>query len=94
MDEELDANQQLWDAWTALHENSDFYDLAGFKDGKSSLRPIERAELTGVAGRRWRVALQPPTRVPAALFAAGARTWRRNGSYAWMPPGLLRPRRS
>jgi SAM-dependent methyltransferase len=51
MNEYLDTNQQLWNAWTALHEHSDFYDLPGFKAGKSSLRPIERAELTAVAGR-------------------------------------------
>ncbi len=51
MSDYLDTNQQLWNAWTALHEASDFYDLPGFKAGKSSLRPIERAELTDVAGR-------------------------------------------
>jgi SAM-dependent methyltransferase len=51
MNNYLDTNQQLWNAWTALHETSDFYDLPGFKAGKSSLRPIERAELTDVAGR-------------------------------------------
>ena len=51
MNDELDTNQQLWNAWTSLHETSDFYDLPGFKAGKSSLRPIECAELTDVAGR-------------------------------------------
>jgi len=51
MNDYLDTNQQLWNAWTSLHETSDFYDLPGFKAGKSSLRPIERAELTDVAGR-------------------------------------------
>jgi 2-polyprenyl-3-methyl-5-hydroxy-6-metoxy-1,4-benzoquinol methylase len=45
------ANRQLWDAWTPLHETSDFYDLSAFKVGKSSLRPIERTELTDVSGR-------------------------------------------
>ena len=51
MNDYLDTNQQLWNAWTLLHETSEFYDLPGFKAGKSSLRPIERAELTYVAGR-------------------------------------------
>ena len=51
MDDYLHTNQQLWNDWTALHESSEFYDLAGFRAGKSSLRPIERAELTNVAGR-------------------------------------------
>jgi SAM-dependent methyltransferase len=51
MNDYLDINQQLWNTWTPLHETSDFYDLPGFKAGKSSLRPIERGELTDVAGR-------------------------------------------
>jgi 2-polyprenyl-3-methyl-5-hydroxy-6-metoxy-1,4-benzoquinol methylase len=51
MDEHTDTNRQVWDAWTGLHETSEFYDLPGFRAGKSSLRPIERAELTDVAGR-------------------------------------------
>jgi SAM-dependent methyltransferase len=51
MDDYLDTNRQLWNAWTPLHETSEFYNLPGFKAGNSSLRPIERAELTDVAGR-------------------------------------------
>ncbi len=51
MSDALEINRQLWDAWTGLHESSEFYDLAGFRAGKSSLRPIERAELADVAGR-------------------------------------------
>lgn len=51
MDDHLSANHDLWNAWTDLHESSEFYDLPGFKSGKSSLRPVERAELTDVAGR-------------------------------------------
>src|SRR6266498_649869 len=51
MDDYLDTNHQLWNAWTPLHETADFYNLPGFKAGNSSLRPIERAELTEVAGR-------------------------------------------
>ena len=51
MDDYLSTNHQLWNAWTPLHEIADFYDLPGFRAGKSSLRPIERAELTDVAGR-------------------------------------------
>ena len=51
MKTELATNQQLWNDWTDLHETSEFYDLPGFKAGKSSLRPIERAELTDVVGR-------------------------------------------
>jgi SAM-dependent methyltransferase len=51
MDDYLSTNHQLWNAWTPLHETADFYNLASFKAGDSSLRPIERAELTEVAGR-------------------------------------------
>ncbi len=51
MNDKRDTNQQLWNDWIVLHESSDFYDLPGFKAGKSSLRPIERAELIDVAGR-------------------------------------------
>jgi SAM-dependent methyltransferase len=51
MNDYLTTNQQLWNDWTALHEASEFYDVGGFRAGKSSLRPIERAELTEVAGR-------------------------------------------
>jgi len=47
----LDTNQQLWNAWTPLHETSEFYDLPGFKAGKNSILPIEHAKLTDVAGR-------------------------------------------
>lgn len=50
MDDFINTNHQLWNAWTTLHETADFYDLPGFKAGNSSLRLIERAELTEVAG--------------------------------------------
>lgn len=51
MDDYLQSNQHLWNEWTALHEQSPAYNLAGFKAGASTLRPVERAELTGVAGK-------------------------------------------
>jgi SAM-dependent methyltransferase len=51
MDDYLETNRDLWNAWTGLHEIAEFYNVAGFKAGGSSLRPIERAELTAVAGR-------------------------------------------
>jgi SAM-dependent methyltransferase len=38
-------NRKLWNAWTGLHENSRFYNLAGFRAGGLSLRPIELEEL-------------------------------------------------
>jgi len=52
LDEFLKANLGLWNEWTEIHETSAFYDLEGFRAGKSSLRPIERDELGEVAGKR------------------------------------------
>lgn len=46
-----DANRQLWNAWTALHKDSEFYNVAAVRAGGSSLRSIEREELTDVAGK-------------------------------------------
>jgi SAM-dependent methyltransferase len=53
MDQYSDSNRALWNQWTELHEGSEFYDVAGFRAGKSSLRAIELAELGDeVAGKR------------------------------------------
>jgi 2-polyprenyl-3-methyl-5-hydroxy-6-metoxy-1,4-benzoquinol methylase len=51
MDDYKQANLALWNEWAALHENSDFYDLASFKTGRNSLRPLELAEVGSVAGK-------------------------------------------
>lgn len=51
MDNYLKANQRLWDNWTAEHQKSPFYDLAGFKAGKDRLRSIELTELGNVSGK-------------------------------------------
>ena len=51
MNEYLQANQRRWDRLTIEHENSAFYDLAGFRAGKDRLRSIELAELGDVAGK-------------------------------------------
>lgn len=51
MDQYIQANRTLWDAWTLLHENSQEYDLAGFRAGRCALKPIELAELGDVSGR-------------------------------------------
>lgn len=45
MDQYLDANRKVWDAWTLEHEKSAFYDVDGFKQGKDRLRSIELNEL-------------------------------------------------
>jgi SAM-dependent methyltransferase len=47
----VEKNRTLWDAWTRLHERSEFYDLDSFKRGRSSLKPLELEEVGDVAGR-------------------------------------------
>ena len=51
MDALLQTNRQNWNERVPIHRDSAFYDLAGFKAGKLSLRPIEREELGDVSGR-------------------------------------------
>ena len=51
MDEYLQANQKLWNEWTAEHENSPFYDVEGFKAGREQLKSIELEEVGDVHGK-------------------------------------------
>ena len=45
------VNNEAWDAWAALHVDSDYYDVEGFKKGSSTLNRIELEELGDVVGR-------------------------------------------
>jgi 2-polyprenyl-3-methyl-5-hydroxy-6-metoxy-1,4-benzoquinol methylase len=47
----LQANRDRWNELTAIHARSAFYDVAGFRAGKCTLRPIEVEELDDVAGK-------------------------------------------
>jgi len=47
----FEENRQAWNKRTAVHKDSAFYDLASFKNGKSSLNKIELEELGDVSGR-------------------------------------------
>ena len=47
----FDANKELWNQRTAVHKDSSFYDLAGFKAGQNALTPIELKELGDVKGK-------------------------------------------
>ena len=51
MDSYLQDNRALWDERVPLHRDSPFYDLAGFKAGRCSLKSIELDELGDVAGK-------------------------------------------
>jgi SAM-dependent methyltransferase len=44
------ANRELWQAWTRIHERSDYYRLSAFKQGESALGPVEREELGALEG--------------------------------------------
>lgn len=46
----LDINQKAWNKRTKVHVQSKFYDVDAFKAGKSSLNPIELAQVGDVQG--------------------------------------------
>jgi 2-polyprenyl-3-methyl-5-hydroxy-6-metoxy-1,4-benzoquinol methylase len=47
----LNANRELWDHWARIHYGTKFYDVEGFKAGRSSLDRLERELLGDVAGK-------------------------------------------
>lgn len=47
----FEANRDGWNKRTAVHKDSDFYDVAGFKKGASSLNQIELQELGDVSSK-------------------------------------------
>jgi SAM-dependent methyltransferase len=49
--EGFEANQRWWDERVSIHVASDFYDVAGFRRGRSTLEPFEPVELPEVSGR-------------------------------------------
>ncbi|NDJ53924.1 MAG: class I SAM-dependent methyltransferase [Chloroflexi bacterium] len=51
MDEFLEANRKLWDAWAEQHAPSDFYDVQSFRAGRNTLKPIELDALGDVQGQ-------------------------------------------
>ncbi len=51
MTDYLDTNRALWDGWTKLHAVSAFYDVDGFKAGRTTLKAVELEELGAVAGK-------------------------------------------
>ena len=45
-------NQEMWNAWAPLHAKSDFYDVEGFKAGRSTmLYPVEFEEVGNVKNK-------------------------------------------
>ncbi len=51
MDRRLETNRANWNERTPVHADSAFYDVAGFKAGRNTLKDIERAEVGDVAGK-------------------------------------------
>ena len=45
------SNQRLWDAWTKVHAEGEFYDVAGFREGGVRVRPYEIAAIGDVKGK-------------------------------------------
>jgi len=46
-----ETNRKTWDVWTGIHLKSDFYDVASFKEGATSLKEIELGEVGDVEGK-------------------------------------------
>lgn len=52
MDDYMKNNRELWNEITPIHTQSEFYDVEGFKNGRSSmLYPIELEEMGDVSGK-------------------------------------------
>jgi SAM-dependent methyltransferase len=51
MEDYMQANKDLWNELTPIHEMAELYDVKGFKSGKLSLKPAELAEVGDVKGK-------------------------------------------
>ncbi len=51
MDKFLAQNKAHWNEITPIHENSEMYDVAGFKAGRCTLKSTELKEVGGVKGK-------------------------------------------
>ena len=48
----IEANRHAWNLRVETHKSSEFYDVEGWKNGKTSLNDIELRELGDVAGKK------------------------------------------
>lgn len=51
MDKYREANRELWNNWANINAASKTYDVEAFRQGKSSLNPLELGEVGDVAGK-------------------------------------------
>ncbi len=72
MDRYTANNLDLWNEWAERHVTSAFYDVPGFKAGRSGLTPLELNEVGDVAGKDL-LHLQ-------CHFGLGTLTWARHGA--------------
>ncbi len=72
MDQYTANNLSLWNEWAELHVASAFYDVPGFKAGRSGLTPLEITEVGDVGGKDV-LHLQ-------CHFGLGSLTWVRHGA--------------
>ena len=47
----MDRNKDLWNEWTHIHVNSEFYSISDFISGKRTLNPLEVGEVGNVEGK-------------------------------------------
>lgn len=50
-DEYMQENRKLWNEWTPIHRDSEFYDVESFRKGAIRLHALEQAELGDVRGK-------------------------------------------
>lgn len=74
MNDYLKANKNWWNNATSVHANSKFYDVEGFKKGKTNLTTIDLEELGDVKGKTL-LHLQ-------CHFGMGTISWAREGAIA------------
>jgi len=46
----MDTNREFWDERVPIHARSDFYDVAGVREGRNTLEPFEIEEMGDVTG--------------------------------------------
>jgi SAM-dependent methyltransferase len=51
MNDPLDTNRRLWNEWTEIHVDSEFYDVEGFLAGGDNLDPLVLSAVGDVSGK-------------------------------------------
>src|SRR5438552_2140865 len=51
MNDYMNVNRERWNEMVAIHQRSEFYDVAGFKAGRITISDLEREEVGDVLGK-------------------------------------------